>query len=80
MKNIIDNKTIEIYENIELSVNETNNLFIYGKRVNDFKKLDYSSLYSLNIKATQEMMKIIEEQTNELNELNNRLNLLYYLK
>jgi hypothetical protein len=50
-----------------------NNIFIYGKWVNDFKKLDYSSLYSLNIKATQELYKLIREQETIIETLQTRI-------
>ena len=73
VKEIIDEFTIEIYEEIELSENEKSNILIYGKRVNDFNKLDYSSLYSLNIACTQELYKIIQEQKNKIDELEQRI-------
>jgi hypothetical protein len=73
VKKIIDEFTIEIYEEIELSENEKSNILIYGKRVNDFNKLDYSSLYSLNIACTQELYKIIQEQKNKIDELEQRI-------
>ena len=42
-------------------------LFLYMvKKVNDFKKLDYSSMYSLNIAATQEIYIIILNLENRI--------------
>ena len=73
VKSIIDEKTIEIYEDIELTLNERTNIFIYGKKVDDFKKLDYSSLYSLNIKATQELYKLIQHQQTIIENLKTRI-------
>jgi len=55
---------------------EKENLFIYGKKVNDFLKLDYQSLYCLNIKATQELYKIIQQQQTTINDLINRITIL----
>jgi hypothetical protein len=49
------------------------NIFIYGKKVKDFKKLDYSSLYSLNIKATQELYKLIQHQQSIIDNLQTRI-------
>jgi len=50
-------KVVEIIDNysfrIDIELKETN-IFVFGKKVNDFKKLDYESLYCLNIAATQE--------------------------
>jgi len=73
IKDIIDEKTIEITQSIELDDNEKYNLFIYGKKVNDFLKLDYSSLYTLNIKCNQELYKIYLNQQEKLNNLNKRI-------
>ena len=73
VKSIIDERTIEIYEDIELTFNEKTNIFIYGKKVADFKKLDYSSLYSLNIKATQELYKLIQHQQTIIENLKTKI-------
>ena len=73
VKSIIDDRTFEIYEDIELTLNERTNIFIYGKKVDDFKKLDYSSLYSLNIKATQELYKLIQHQQTIIENLKTRI-------
>lgn len=78
VKEIIDEFTIEIYEEIELMESEKTNIFIYGKRVNDFNKLDYSSLYTLNIACTQELYKIIQQQKNKINELTEQYNTKLY--
>jgi len=64
VKNIIDKRTIEIYEPLELTNIEKDNLFIYGKKTNDFLKLDYNSIYSLNIAGTQELYKLLLEMEN----------------
>ena len=73
VKSIINETSFEIYEDIELTFNERTNIFIYGKKVNDFKKLDYSSLYSLNIKATQELYKLIQHQQTIIENLKTRI-------
>jgi hypothetical protein len=72
VKKIIDNYSFEIFEDLNLSSN--NNLFIYGKKVNNFNKLDYSSLYSLNIAGNQEIYKLIQSNNQKLSNLELRLN------
>jgi hypothetical protein len=73
VREIIDEKTIEITQKLELEENEKTNLFIYGKKVDNFLKLDYSSLYTLNIKCNQELYKTYLEQQEKLISLNQRL-------
>ena len=49
---IIDNHSFKIdieLEDLFENGSNTNNIFVYGKKVNDFKRLDYESLYCLNI-------------------------------
>jgi hypothetical protein len=58
---IIDNHSFKI--DIELQEIE---VFIYGKKVEDFKRLDYESLYCLNIAGTQELYKIIQSQQQQI--------------
>ena len=73
VKAIIDNNTIEITEKLELTEIEKSNVFIYGKKVDDFLKLDYSSLYTLSIASTQNLYNIYLQQQKKLLELNQRL-------
>jgi hypothetical protein len=72
-------KVVEIIDNysfrIDKELNETN-IFVFGKKVNDFKKLDYESLYCLNIAATQELYKLIQQQNTIIQDLQNRINIL----
>ena len=37
-------------------------VFVYGQKVHGLKKLDYQSLYCLNISATYELYKVIQKQ------------------
>ena len=74
VKSIIDDYTFEIYDKFEIEESDKNKLFIYGKKTNDFLKLDYESLYSLNIKATQELIKRVQVLETELKELKMKLN------
>jgi len=73
VKEIIDDYSFEIYEDIEITDTEKDNLFIYGKKVNDILKLDYQSLYCLNIKATQELYQIIKDLKERITVLENKL-------
>ena len=68
---IIDDYSFEIDN--EIKVNSDNIVFIYGKKVDDFKKSDYSSMYSLNIAATQELYIIIQDLQVTLCCLQNRI-------
>ena len=60
---ILDNK-IKLNENLISS-----NCFIYGKEVNDFHTLDKTYIFSLNVCATQELYKLIQDLQNQINEL-----------
>ncbi len=55
-------------------------LFVYGKEVNDFHVVDYDAIAMLNVSATQEQQRLIEDlqkenaaQREELNDLYSRL-------
>jgi hypothetical protein len=76
IKEIIDNYSFEIYEEIEIMEKEKNKIFIYGKKVKDFLKLDYSSLYSLNIEVNKQLYYLIESNNLLINNLNNRISKL----
>jgi hypothetical protein len=73
VKSIIDNYTIEITEKIEATEIEKLNIFIYGKKVSDFLKLDYSSLYTLNIASIQELYKLICNQQSNINYIESKI-------
>jgi hypothetical protein len=59
------NKTIKI--DINLDVNSK--CMIYGVKINDFHFIDKNYLYTLNICATQELYRRLEEQKKEIEEL-----------
>jgi len=64
---VIDKKdNIIITEDI---IDNNSNCFLYGTKVNDFHILDKTFLYTLNISATQELYKKVEEQKKEIDEL-----------
>jgi hypothetical protein len=64
---ILDN-SIKINENLNSS-----NCFVYGKEVDDFHTLDKTYIFTLNVCATQELYKIIQEQNNKINDLQNEI-------
>ena len=76
VKTIINDYSFEVYEEIEIMEKEKNKIFVYGKKVNDFLKLDYSSLYSLNIAFSKELYKIVQEQEIVIQNLKNKIELL----
>lgn len=53
------------------SVNNKANkkVFVYGKQVDDFRTVDYEALTTLNISATQELLKLMKTQDNTIEQL-----------
>ena len=56
--------------------NLSDHLFVYGEQVNDFRAVDYEGLTTLNISATQELSKIVNQQQDEINLLKEEIKLL----
>ncbi|MGL4363942.1 MAG: beta strand repeat-containing protein [Bacteroidales bacterium] len=54
--NIIDDKTF-IINNWKI---DTKELFVYGKQVDDFRAVDYDRIFTLNVSATQALLKKVE--------------------
>ncbi|MBA99988.1 MAG: hypothetical protein CMN34_03575, partial [Saprospirales bacterium] len=44
-------------------------VFIYGKEVDDFRGVDYDALSMLNISATQELHRLIQDLQEEIQDL-----------
>jgi hypothetical protein len=55
---VIDEFTYKIKDDVDIKETE---IFIYGTLKQDFKTIDYKSLHAINIKATQELYKIIQK-------------------
>lgn len=55
--------------NFRINENLTGDVFVYGRRVDDFHTVDYEALNTLNISATQELYKIIQAQKEEIESL-----------
>jgi hypothetical protein len=49
-------------------------LFIYGKKVDDFRVVDYDRIFTLNVSATQELAREVEELKKENAALRSELN------
>lgn len=43
-------------------------VFVYGRQVDDFRSVDYEGISMLNVSATQELYRIIENSTNLISE------------
>ena len=75
IKRIINNNSFEIDSDILSNEPEEikhKDIFIYGSKINDFKTLDYKSIFSLNVKATQDLYKIIQDLQTRLSILENK--------
>ena len=69
--NNINSNVIEIDKDINSS-----NVFIYGKEINDFHTLKKDYIFSLNVCATQELYKLIQNQNIIIEDLKNRISIL----
>jgi hypothetical protein len=43
------------------SFNQPEKVFVYGKEVNDFHVVDYGKIHTLNVSATQELARQVEQ-------------------
>ena len=55
--------------------NKYNNVFCYGKSVDDFYTLDKNKLFALNFSATQELDKLVQELKAEMIKIGNLINI-----
>jgi hypothetical protein len=65
----IDEFTFKIKDNVD--IDETD-IFIYGTFKEDFKTIDYKSLYAINIQATKDLYKLIQDLQNRILILENK--------
>jgi hypothetical protein len=71
-------KIIEVNET-SIKIDKTYNnddVFIYGSKVDDFHTLDKSYIYTLNVCATQELFKLIQQQNIIIQDLQYRISIL----
>ncbi|MCB0530447.1 MAG: tail fiber domain-containing protein, partial [Saprospiraceae bacterium] len=52
-----------------IAAKEATDAFVYGKWVDDYRKVDYDAISMLNVSATQEQQRIIEAQEKRIAEL-----------
>ena len=67
----IDLNIIEIDRDIN-----SQNVLVYGKEVNDFHSLKKDYIFTLNVCATQELYKLIQQQNVIIQDLQNRISIL----
>ena len=77
---LITTSTTEIYDVVTadadgFTVNHVadGQVFVYGREVKDFRAVDYEALTTLNISATQELVKMINTLQHENTEVKNKL-------
>ena len=51
----------------------TASLFVYGKKVNDFRSLDYQQIFTLGISAIQELYKQLQQLSKEVETIKEKL-------
>ena len=68
-KGIVDGKSIR-HKQGRLN---TDKVFVYGKEVDDFLNVNYNHLYSMNIGATQELVKLVRELQDRLTDVEKEL-------
>jgi hypothetical protein len=86
IENIIGNNQYEIsgYEymlqsNIDSNIDSSNltlDIHIQGKKVDDFHVLNKNAIFTMNVGATQELYKIIQNQQKTIDDLLNRISIL----
>ena len=68
---------ISILSDKEVLINAANlkgdKVFVYGEEVSDFRTVDYEGLTTLNISATQELSKLLQQQQKEIEALKQEL-------
>ena len=75
VKLVFENKTevVSVLQADEFGFNvplaDEGKVFVYGREVKDFHTVDYEALSTLNISATQELIKIINQQETEIRNL-----------
>lgn len=62
---------VEIVDNYTFMIKEwrgtpTQNFFIYGKKVPDFRAVDYDRIFTLNVSATQALIEEVEQLKKEI--------------
>ena len=53
-------------QEFKIASSKTGEVFVYGREVDDFRTVDYEAISMLNVSATQELFKMIQNQSNEI--------------
>ena len=56
-------------QEFEIASSKTGEVFVYGREVDDFRTVDYEAISMLNVSATQELFKMIQNQSNEIEDI-----------
>ena len=79
----IDKKDYTVTEIIpelnQIKLNEnliSSKCFVYGSIVDDFHTLDKTYIFTLNVCATQELYKLIQQQQQQIIDLQNQINII----
>ena len=64
------------YIKIDKSYESNEKIFIYGSEVSDFHSISKEYIFTLNVCATQELYRIIQQQSSIINDLKNRIEFL----
>ena len=70
---------LEVYSDVSFKIEDeilTENVFIYGSKVDDFKTLIKEMFHPICVSSIQEHNKIINEQQEKINELEAKINML----
>ena len=54
-------------------VDDADQIFVYGREVKDFRVVDYEAISMLNVSATQELARLLEQQTAETADLKDQI-------
>ena len=73
--NILSATSFEIDGDIDIE-KIIDNIFVFGTLAKDIHTIDYNSVFTLNVCATQELYKLIQQQQIIINDLQNRLSIL----
>lgn len=60
-------------DGFQVETDEEGRVFVYGREVQDFHTVDYEAIAMLNVSATQELAKQLEQKDQEIRELREQL-------
>ncbi len=60
--------TVATATSFTVNKNKTGNVFVYGREVNDFRSVDYEAISMLNVSATQQLVKELQQQKERISQ------------